>query len=75
MAEEIEFDMQAVTSTQLSQVGYNEAAKKLRVLFVNGATYEYDTVPKEVYEGLIEAPSAGSFFNGRVKGHFPFQKL
>lgn len=54
-------------STSLSYAEYNEAEKILTVCFTSGKEYLYEDVPKEIYDDLIAAPSAGRFFQSRIK--------
>lgn len=75
MADEDDFDMQPVASTQIDSVGYNEETKELRVSFQNGSLYSYSGVPRSIYDGLLTAPSVGQFFNYSVKHGFPFRRL
>ncbi len=74
MADERDFEMVSVQSSQLAAVGYDKESKTMRVEFQNGSLYEYSGVDEGVYANLISAPSAGSFFNG-IKNRYPFQRL
>lgn len=40
----------------------------LHVLFKNGQTYNYQDVPKIVFDEFVRASSPGKFFNNNVKG-------
>lgn len=71
-----DFNMQAVTSSQIAEVGYSEDTKQLRVRFIHGnALYEYDDVPSEVFDNLVNAASVGSEFGATVKGVFPYRRI
>lgn len=48
----------------------NETLGTLTVEFTSGREYTHEWVPKDVYEGLIAAPSAGSFYNTAIKGQY-----
>lgn len=62
--------MQAVTSSMLSEVGYNAAACLLYVRFAkSGKLYRYDAVPAGEYEALMNAPSIGAHLNA-VKANY-----
>jgi hypothetical protein len=56
-----------VTSENLRSIGYDEAARVLEVEFDDGSVYQYPCVPKDVYLGLVTAPSKGSYFHYHVK--------
>ena len=53
---------QAVDSSNLASVGYDEENEILEVEFNHGGVYQYYDVPKEEYEALMNANSLGSFF-------------
>jgi len=44
---------QAVASSSLASVGYNEEHEILEIEFNHGGVYQYFDVPKAEYEGLI----------------------
>lgn len=50
-------------STMLSSCDYNTDDRELTVTFNGGKSYTYVDVEKEFYDSLINAPSAGKFFN------------
>ena len=49
--------------------GYHYSNGTLQ-LQVNGAWYTYNNVPEEVFQGLLDAPSAGSYFSYNIKGRY-----
>jgi hypothetical protein len=61
-----------VESTALATVGYDEARELLQVEFCGRAFYHYFGVPAVVHQGLLAAPSKGSYFNHAIRGRFPF---
>jgi hypothetical protein len=61
----------AVESTTLSALAYDDARGMLRLQFRSRAVYQYFGVPAAVHEGLLRAPSKGSYFNRVIRGHFP----
>lgn len=78
MADEVVFDMVPITgSSQIAAVGYNKNTQQLKVEFIyNGSQYLYFDIPEEIFTGLINAPSVGSYFNAAVKhGGFRYQKV
>lgn len=56
-----------VVSSNLSEVGYDPATSVLEIAFKRGGVYQYSAVPSSVHEGLMTAPSAGSYFDLHVK--------
>lgn len=61
-----------VESAALAAVGYDEARELLQVEFCGRAIYHYFGVPAAVHQGLLCAPSKGSYFNQAIRGRFPF---
>lgn len=57
-------------STSLNSAEYDAIDKILTVTFNSGSSYRYADVPKEVYQELIEAKSAGKFFQAYIKGQY-----
>lgn len=56
-----------VSSSNIASVGYDEDKRLLEIEFNTGAVYQYDDVPKNVFDGLMNAPSVGSYFNAEIK--------
>jgi hypothetical protein len=42
----------------------------LHVTFRNGSTFEYQGVPKAIFDRFVSASSPGKFFNSQVKGQY-----
>lgn len=66
-----------VGSSNLSGAGYDSETKELRIEFAkSGAVYAYFDVPDTVYQGLLDAPSAGEYFDGFIRnGGFAYRRL
>ena len=64
-----------VESTTLATVGYDENLKPLRLEFCTRAVYLYFGVPAAVYEALLDAPSKGQYFNGTIRGRYPYRQI
>ncbi len=64
-----------VSSTALQSVGYDPAGLLLEIEFSTGKVYQYRGVPPATYAGLMGASSQGTYFNARIKGHHPEQKV
>lgn len=64
-----------VISSNISEIGYDQASSILEVLFTNGTLYQYNGVPAQVHDELMVASSHGSFLNSYVKGRFPYVRL
>ncbi len=65
-----------VTSTDINAVGYDVDSQVLEIEFHKGGTYQYFSVPQNVYEGLMGSDSKGKYFNLNIKkSGYPFSKL
>ncbi len=73
--------MEKVESSQISEIGYDEAAKELHIRFrpmmqSAGSHYVYSDVPAHIHRGLLSADSIGSFFHSKVKkGGFAYRRI
>jgi hypothetical protein len=56
-----------LNSSAIRAVAYDERTLNLRVTFTSGNTYTYYSVPAWKYAGLINASSAGQYFNDNIR--------
>ncbi len=61
-----------VSPESLKSVSYQPDGGVLEVEFKNGRIYRYLRVPRQVYHGLLKAPSHGAYFNERIKSDFTY---
>ena len=67
-------EMQFIESRALEQMGYDEAASELHVVFKNGRHCIYSGVPDHIWTGMINAESRGSYLDANVKkGGYSFR--
>ena len=64
-----------VESATLATVGYDEAQELLQLEFGSGVVHLYFGVPAAVYEALLGAPSKGRYFNGTIRGRYPYRQI
>lgn len=65
-----------VKSSNLDWVAYDEEEETLYVQFLNGSLYNYEKVPKDVFEGLLNAGSHGRYFYAKVRNkNYKYNKL
>ena len=62
-------------SSCFSKIGYSEAHETLVLVFRNGGVYLYTGVPDAVWQSFCAADSLGRFFNTKIKGVFPSEKV
>ena len=75
MAEENDFNMTPVSSSQIAAVGFNAATSQGRVEFNNGSLYEYDGCTQAEADSIINASSVGIAFSTTWKGTKPFRRI
>jgi KTSC domain-containing protein len=65
----------AVESSTLARIAYDEIHELLQLEFHSCALYQYCSVPAAVHEGLLGAPSKGSYFNQEIRGRFRYRRI
>lgn len=63
-----------VTSSNISQVAYDDNTKTLIVQFSNGGLYSYSNVDHDIFVTMQSVPSVGRYFNMMVKAVHDYQK-
>jgi hypothetical protein len=66
------FVVPLVASSAIQSIEFDELTNRLRITFTSGKTYTYYAVPRSVYEGFLNAPSKGEFFNEYIKDQYSF---
>jgi hypothetical protein len=61
-------------SSMISAFGYDEAEQVLDVAFHNTGVYRYCDVPKNVFEGLRDASSKGSYIRNMIIDMYDHEK-
>lgn len=59
-----------LNSSCIRSVAYNPATRDLDVIFHSGRRYTHPGVPVSVYLGLINASSAGRYYNDHIRGRY-----
>jgi beta-glucosidase/6-phospho-beta-glucosidase/beta-galactosidase len=62
-------------SSVVANMIYDAASAVLSIVYVSGAVYAYEQVPKNVYAAMKAATSKGIFLNKHIKGKYPFRKV
>jgi KTSC domain len=66
-------ELHSVDSSMIQAFGYEAEAQMLLVIFNSGKTYRYFEVPPDIYEGLLEADSKGSYLRDLVIDQYPYE--
>ena len=64
-----------IESSNLVETEYDTATKKLVVEFKNGAKYEYEDVPHQLYKSFRSSESQGKFFTSEISKKYKYKKL
>ena len=64
-----------IRSSNIASIGYDAASYTLEVEFRSGSVYQYYSVPKSVYMGLMNASSHGTYLAHYVKGVYRYSEV
>jgi hypothetical protein len=64
-----------IESTNIVKTEYDTSTKKMIAEFKNGARYQYDDVPHNVYTKFRMAESQGKFFTTDISKKFKYKKV
>ena len=59
-----------LNSSAIARILYDDEARTLSIWFHGSGRYVYFDVPREVFDSLRDAPSAGLYFRDKVKGRY-----
>ena len=68
-------DMISVSSSNVESVGYDEGNQIVYVMFLSGALYIYKNVNQNEFNGLVNAPSVGSYLHRNLKNVYPYERI
>jgi hypothetical protein len=66
---------ESVSSSNISELGYDEERRILEVLFRNGSVYQYFDVSPQIYSELRQASSIGQYINSNIKGNYRYARV
>ena len=66
--------MIAVQSSNLAGIDYDWRGT-LVIEFRSGGVYEYLQVPREEFEGLLNASSHGKYFHAHIKSRYSYRRI
>jgi hypothetical protein len=64
-----------IESSNLVKTEYDVESNKLIAEFKNGAKYEYDEVPHNIYTKFRMAESQGKFFNTEISKTYKYKRV
>ena len=63
-----------LNSSLIASVAYHDDERALEIRLRSGAGYRYLSVPREIFDGLLQAPSKGRFFNSVIRNHYAYAR-
>lgn len=63
-------EMQLVTSSAISAVGYDQINHRMKICFKAGRTYDFCNVPRQIYEDFLSASSKGTYYHKNIRGRY-----
>ncbi|TXK93969.1 KTSC domain-containing protein [Methylococcaceae bacterium CS1] len=71
----MDVEMIPVSSSNIAAISYDEQNETVQVQFLNGTEYVYKGVPQHEFDGLLNAPSVGSYLNRNYKNFYPYERI
>ena len=68
-------EMTFVESSNVESIGYDQENRIVYIQYINGSLYIYKDVPEIEYEGLLHAPSIGSYLHRNFKNVYPYERM
>lgn len=68
-------NMIQVSSSNVDSIGFDESSQILYVRFLSGGTYIYKGVGQYEFDGLLNAPSIGSYLHRNIKNTYPYERI
>jgi len=68
-------EMIQVSSSNISAIGYDAENEVVHVQFLNNSEYIYKGVPRHEFDGLLNAPSLGSYLHRNYKNVYPYERV
>jgi hypothetical protein len=68
-------EMTPVQSSNVDSVGYDASTQTVYVKFLDGKLYTYKGVPEPEYQGLLNAPSVGSYLHRNFRNVYPYERI
>src|ERR1700686_5334790 len=62
-------------SEAIAKFAYDLGTRRLVIFFKSGGVYEYQDVPRTVFDGFRAAQSKGEFFQSAIRTHFASQRF
>ena len=57
-----------LSSSAIASASYEPDTSLMQITFTSGNTYDFPGTDQQTFEGLVTAPSPGSYYNEHIKG-------
>ena len=64
-----------LASTSVASAGYDAVTSVLELEFSSGRIYQFDGVPKGVFDWLVRTPSKGSYVSRMINDRYPYRDV
>jgi len=68
-------EMLPLESSMIRAVGYDIFRQILQIQFQSAEVFAYMDVPEKIYEELMEAPSAGRYFQDCIRDRYHYIRI
>jgi hypothetical protein len=65
----------ALTSSSVASAGYDEATSVLEIEFRSGRVYQFEEVPRGVFDWLLRTPNKGSYVARMINNKFRYRDV
>ena len=62
-----------LTSSAVASAGYDDATLVLEIEFNSGKIYQYEAVPRSVFEWLLRTPNKGSYVARMISERYAYR--
>jgi len=64
-----------LASKSVASAGYDEGTSVLEIEFSSGRIYQFDGVPKGVFDWLVRTQSKGSYVSRMINDRYPYRDV
>jgi hypothetical protein len=64
-----------LASSSVASVGYDDATNVLEIEFKSGRIYQFEEVPRGVFDWLLRTPNKGSYVARMVNGKYRYRDV
>ena len=68
-------DRTRLESRAVLSAGYEDSTQTLEIEFSSGKIYQFDAVPRAVFEWLLRTPSKGGYVTRMINPHYAYRDI